>query len=92
MRLVIYTSTNAERLKIETSVAPFEYRSSTQRTFQEDLNWFHSVDNGILILNIEAAATGWRAPKGTIILFTGLIKDGPHKIQAMMRAEHPDAT
>ena len=92
MRLVIYTSTSAERLKIETSVAPFEYRSSTHRTFQEDLNWFHTVDNGILILNIEAAATGWRAPPDAVILFTGSIKDGPHKNQAAMRAFNPHAT
>jgi hypothetical protein len=86
MRLVIYTSTAKEQLDLEEAFRSSEYRAPTPGSFSEDVKWFNSVDNAVLILSIKSiAVTGWRAPKDTIILFTGSIKDGPEKIQAMMR-------
>jgi hypothetical protein len=86
MRLVIYTSTAKEQLDLEEAFAPSTYRAPTPGSFSEDIKWFDSVDNAVLILSIKSiAVTGWRAPKETIVLFTGSIKDGPEKYQAMSR-------
>jgi hypothetical protein len=86
MRLVIYTSTAKEQLDLEEAFRSSEYRVPTPGSFADDVKWFNSVDNAVLILSIKSTAvTGWRAPKETTVLFTGSIKDGPEKYQAMSR-------
>lgn len=88
MRLVIYTTLLMERIILEEQFKHMAVRNSSSSTFSNDLDWFRESDNDedkILIVSIRSAWTGWRAPPGTIILFTGSVPDGPQKNQAMMR-------
>lgn len=89
MRLVVYATSILEQLVLKEGMDKFdiEVRIPTEKSFKDDVEWFNICKNGILILHIKSAATGWRAPAGTIILFTGTIKDGPEKTQAQYRAK-----
>jgi len=75
--------------EIEKELGYYPFMVATQTNLTEALNWFQDCKHGILIANIRSLATGWRAPKDAIILFTGSIEDGPHKIQAMARKGFP---
>lgn len=88
MRLVIYTTSLRERVILEEQFKHMAVRNSSSSTFDNDLIWFNEDDedeNKLLIVSINSASTGWRAPYGTIILFTGSVQDSGQKRQAMAR-------
>ena len=68
MRVVVYCTTKSEAESLAATLKAELLLSGEDKV--RVLDWFRYKGDAVLVTTLTAACTGWRAPAGTMILFS----------------------